>query len=237
MKIFNANAQISPKLCTNNKRKFDILLVLYWCVLFPAFSAIVCSLDGQPAVYKSLSYVAYRENHLPLIYLYGMTFVLGFIATLWMGLNIGQYAKSMKIFLITMGILSAVILTAGISVPWLEVEGDEAQKYDYLRKVHNAVSTTGFVMFFVTELLYFITTIARNPKQGLFSMGIIAYVLITAIFMLLKANLKGVLNSAYPISAIGQSYMFCSIGFSMSIQYFMMGMLPNEKFATQGLNR
>lgn len=235
MKIFNANAQISPRL-SNHKRKFDILLVLYWCVLFPAFSAIVCCLDGQPAVYKSLSYVAYRENHMPIIYIYGMTFVLGFIATLWMGLNIGQYAKSMKIFLISMSILSAVILTAGISVPWLEVEGDEAQKYDYLRKVHNAVSTTGFVLFFVTEVLYFITTIARNPKQGLLSVGVLAYVLITAVFMLLKTNLKGVLESSYPISAIGQSYMFCSIGFSMTLQYFFMQGLPNEKFVTQNQN-
>ncbi len=232
MKIFNSEAKISNRL-TEHKKGYDVFLALYWCVLFPIFSVIVCTLDGQPAIYKSLSYVAYRENHMAIIYIYGSVFVIGFIATLYACLSMGQYSKSAKVIFLTLAGLSAIILTAGISVPWLEVEGELADRYEYLRHVHNGVSTTGFVLFFVTELLFFITTIARNRKQGLISFGLLAFVLVTAVFMITKANLKGVLESAYPISAIAQSYMFCMMGFTMTIQYYLMSMLPNEKFAEQ----
>lgn len=146
-----------------------------------------------------------------------------------MCLDVGQYTKTMRVILIALGVLSSAILTAGLCVPWLEVEGEQAAYYDYLRQVHNNVSATGFIMFVVTEAALFATTIPRNSKQGMLSVGLFSFVLVTGLTMIFEVNLKGVIESAYPISSIAQSYVFGALGFAMLIQYFMMKHFPNEK--------
>lgn len=231
-RLFDEKPVISNRL-EKNKSKVETTLVAFWGALFPSLSGFVSTLDGQRSVYKSLSYMAYRENHMGLIIFYGMLFVIGYMMTLVMCLDMGQYTKTMRVLFIGMGILSSVILTAGLSVPWLEVEGEEAAKFDYLRKVHNDVSAIGFIMFVITEALLFVTTIPRNGKQGMLSVGMFSFVLITGLYMIFEVNLKGIIESAYPISSIAQSYVFCSVGFAMLIQYFMMKHFPNEKFQPQ----
>lgn len=217
----------------NSKRRCETALVAFWGALFPSLSAFVSTLSGQRSVYKSLSYVAYRESNMGLIVFYGLLFVLGYLMTLVMALDVGQYTKTVRFILIGLSLISSVILTAGLCVPWLEVEGEFAAKFDYLRQVHNIVSAVGFIMFVMTEAVFFATTIPRNGKQGMLSVALFSYVLITGLFMIKEVNLKGVIDSAYPISAVAQSYVFCSVGFSMLVQYFMMTLFPNEKFQTQ----
>lgn len=231
-KLFDEKPTISARL-EKNRSKFETSLVAFWCALFPSFSGMVSTLDGQPSVYKSLSYVAYRESHMGLIIFYGMLFVIGYMLTLFMCLDIGQYSKTVRILLLGLGILSSVILTAGLCVPWLEVDGEQSAYYDYLRQVHNNVSATGFIMFVVTEAVLFATTIFRNSKQGMLSMGLFSFVLVTGLTMIMQVNLKQVLESAYPISAIAQSYVFGALGFAMLIEYFMMKHFPNEKLTAQ----
>lgn len=231
-KLFEEKPVISNRL-EKNRSKAETSLVAFWTALFPSLSGMVSTLDGQHPVYKSLSYVAYRESHMGLIIFYGMLFVVGYMLTLIMCLDVGQYTKTMRVILIALGVLSSVILTAGLCVPWLEVEGDQATYYDYLRQVHNNVSAAGFVMFVVTEAVLFVTTIPRNSKQGMLSMGIFSFLLITGLTMILEVNLKGVIESAYPISSIAQSYVFGMLGFAMLIQYFMMKHFPNEKLSAQ----
>lgn len=73
--------------------------------------------------------IAYRENHMGLIYFYGLLFVAGFFLALKMCLDAGQYSRQMKIFFLCFAGISCVILTAGISVPWLDGEGDTVEKF------------------------------------------------------------------------------------------------------------
>ena len=137
--------------------------------------------------------------------------------------------KTIKYLFLGLSLISATILTAGMSVPWIEVEGELAEKYKRLREIHNNVATIGFIMFFVTEVLFFITTLLRNPKQGMISVGMLAYVLMTSVIMLKLANLKGIVEHPYPISSIAQIHVFCSIGFTLTIQYFLMRLMPNTR--------
>lgn len=228
MKAFNHNAS-KPKYLDKHQKAFEVILIAFWCVIFPAISAICCSLNGQKPIFKSLSYIAYREKHMGLVLFYGFLFVAGFILSMKMCLDAGQYSKQLKYLFLGLSLISATILTAGMSVPWIEVEGELAEKYKRLREIHNNVATIGFIMFFVTEVLFFITTLLRNPKQGMISVGMLAYVLMTSVIMLKLANLKGIVEHPYPISSIAQIHVFCSIGFTMTIQYFLMRLMPNTR--------
>lgn len=230
MKVFNDNTSL-PKYLQTHRRGIEIALLSFWCVIFPVISAVCCTLGGQRPVFKSLSYVAYRENHMPLILFYGFLFLAGFVFAMKLCLDAGQYSKQLKILFLGLSFISAAILTAGISVPWLEVEGELAEKYDRLRQIHNNVSMVGFIMFFVTEVLFFLTTLYRNPRQGMISVGMLAYVLVSSLIMLQEANLKGVIERPYPISSIAQIHVFCSVGFTMTIQYFLMRFMPNTRIA------
>lgn len=163
------------------------------------------------------------------ILFYGFLFLAGFILAMKMCLDAGQYSKQMQFIFLGLSLMSAAILTAGISVPWLEVDGELAEKYDRLRKIHNNVALAGFIMCFVTEVLFFITTLFRNPKQGMISVGMLSYVLITALIMIKEANLKGIIERPYPVSSIAQIHVFCSVGFTMTIQYFLMRLMPNQR--------
>lgn len=49
--------------------------------------------------------------------------------------------------------------------------------------------------------------------------------------MIKDANLKGIIDRPYPISSIAQVYVFCSVGFTMTIQYFLMRLMPNNRIA------
>lgn len=232
MKAFKDNATL-PKYLDKHQKAYEAILIAFWCAIFPMISAICCLLCGQRPVFKSVSYVAYRENHMGLILFYGFLFLAGFILAMKMCLDAGQYSKQSKILFLGLSFISATILTAGMSVPWLEVEGELAEKYDHLRQIHNMVSTVGFVMFFVTEVLFFLTTLYRNPRQGMISLGMLVYVLISSLFMIQSANLKGIIERPYPVSSIAQIHVFCSIGFTMTIQYFLMRTMPNTRIPIQ----
>lgn len=230
MKVFKNNASL-PKYLKEHSRLMELVLIAFWCVVFPVISAFCCTLGEQRPIYKSLSFIAYREDNMPAILFYGFLFVAGFILAMKMCLDAGQYSKQLRILFLGLSLLSMAILTAGISVPWLEVEGELAEKYDHLRQIHNTVAMVGFIMFFVTEVLFFLTTLYRNPKQGMISVGMLAYVLISSLFMIKDANLKGIIDRPYPISSIAQVYVFCSVGFTMTIQYFLMRLMPNNRIA------
>ena len=228
MKAFNGNSTL-PKYMQKHRSALEVVLMVFWCVVFPVSSVICCILGGKRPIFKSLSYVAYRENHMGVILFYGFLFLAGFILAMKMCLDAGQYSKQMQFIFLGLSLMSAAILTAGISVPWLEVDGELAEKYDRLRKIHNNVALAGFIMCFVTEVLFFITTLFRNPKQGMISVGMLSYVLITALIMINEANLKGIIERPYPVSSIAQIHVFCSVGFTMTIQYFLMRLMPNQR--------
>ncbi len=137
-----------PKYLEKNQKGFEIFLVVFQCIIFPIVSTLITFAGEQRLVSKSLSYIAYRENHMGLIYFYGLLFAIGFFLSLIMCLDAGQYSKQMKITFITITAISCVVLGIGISVPWVDGEGDTVEKFAKLRRIHNAVSTAGFILFF-----------------------------------------------------------------------------------------
>lgn len=96
MKAFNHNAS-KPKYLDKHQKAFEVILIAFWCVIFPAISAICCSLNGQKPIFKSLSYIAYREKHMGLVLFYGFLFVAGFILSMKMCLDAGHYSKQLSI--------------------------------------------------------------------------------------------------------------------------------------------
>ena len=227
-------AKYLPKYLEKNQKGFEIFLVVFQCIIFPIVSTLITFAGEQRLVSKSLSYIAYRENHMGLIYFYGLLFAIGFFLSLIMCLDAGQYSKQMKITFITITAISCVVLGIGISVPWVDGEGDTVEKFAKLRRIHNAVSTAGFILFFVVELLLFLTTAFRNGRQFLISAGIISFVLISSVFLIKEANLVGYETKVHcPVSAIAQIYLFCAIEFSMTVQYFLMRIMPNKRIPVE----
>lgn len=84
--IFRQDSLI-PKYLEKNQKAFEIVLVVFQCVIFPIISIVISCVGEQRPVAKSLSYIAYRENHMGLIYFYGLLFVAGFFLALKMCLD------------------------------------------------------------------------------------------------------------------------------------------------------
>ena len=59
--IFRQNSLI-PKYLEKNQKAFEIILVVFQCVIFPIISIVITCVGEQRPVAKSLSYIAYREN-------------------------------------------------------------------------------------------------------------------------------------------------------------------------------
>lgn len=66
MKVFKNNASL-PKYLKEHSRLMELVLIAFWCVVFPVISAFCCTLGEQRPIYKSLSFIAYREDNMPAI--------------------------------------------------------------------------------------------------------------------------------------------------------------------------
>lgn len=109
---------------------------------------------------------------------------------------------------------------------WLyekHVDGELAPKYDRLRQIHNNLSALGFILVVVTTILLFLSTLFRNSRQGLISLGVVGYLFITSFVAIKEAN---IVPGPCPVSAIAQIYIFSTISFVMFLQYVFMRMIP-----------
>lgn len=229
LRMFDHNAKI-PAFISKHQKLFDMLLTICCCIVMPVVSAVIATRGEERAIYKSLSYLAYTEGHMAIVYIWGLCFFAVFFFALTLILNTGCYSKAWKAVFLVFASISAVIMLAGISVPWLHVDGENAPKYDMLRKVHNIVSSLGFVLVFLTTAFLFLSTFARNTKQGVFSLGAVIYLLITAIVSMKEAN---IVPGPCGVSSIAQIYICCSILFLMLLQYVFMRVMPNERLLNE----
>ena len=189
----------------------------------PALSAIVATRGEDRAIYKSLSYLAYTEGHMALIYLWGLCFFIGYFFALTLILYLGGYTKKWKMVFYSLATISTLVIVTGLSVPWLHVEGELAPKYDRLRVIHNNLATLGFILVVVTTILLFLSTLFRNLRQGMISLGIVGYLFITSFVAIKEAN---IVPGPCPVSAIAQIYIFSTILFVMFLQYVFMKAMP-----------
>ena len=222
LNLFDLNNEL-PLSISKHQKLYEIMLMIYSCIIMPALSAIVATRGEDRAIYKSLSYLAYTEGHMALIYLWGLCFFVGYFFALTLILYSGGYTKKWKIVFYSLAAISTVVLVTGLSVPWLHVEGELAPKYDRLRVIHNNLSTLGFILVVVTTILLFLSTLFRNLSQGMISLGVAGYLFITSFVAIKEAN---IVPGPCPVSAIAQIYIFSTILFVMFLQYVFMKAMP-----------
>lgn len=222
LKIFDLNNEL-PLSISKHQKLYEIMLMIYSCIIMPALSAIVATRGEDRAIYKSLSYLAYTEGHMALIYLWGLCFFIGYFFALTLILYSGGYTKKWKIVFYSLAAISTLVIVTGLSVPWLHVEGELAPKYDSLRQIHNNLSALGFILVVATTILLFLSTFFRNYRQGLISLGIVGYLFITSFVAIKEAN---IVPGPCPVSAIAQIYIFSTILFVMFLQYAFMRTMP-----------
>lgn len=222
LKIFDLNNEL-PLSISKHQKLYEIMLMIYSCIIMPALSAIVATRGEDRAIYKSLSYLAYTEGHMALIYLWGLCFFIGYFFALTLILYSGGYTKKWKIVFYSLAAISTLVIVTGLSVPWLHVEGELAPKYDRLRQIHNNLSALGFILVVATTILLFLSTFFRNYRQGLISLGIVGYLFITSFVAIKEAN---IVPGPCPVSAIAQIYIFSTILFVMFLQYAFMRTMP-----------
>ncbi|MGN0797197.1 MAG: hypothetical protein ACI4M5_03240 [Christensenellales bacterium] len=225
LKIFDSTNDM-PISISKHQKLYEIILMIYSCIIMPAISAIVATRGEDRAIYKSLSYLAYTEGHMALIYLWGLSFFVGYFFALTLILYSGGFTKRWKIVFYSLAAISTIVIVTGLSVPWLHVEGELAPKYDRLRQIHNNLSTLGFIMVVVTTILLFLSTLFRNLRQGLISLGVMGYLFITSFVAIKEAN---IVPGPCPVSAIAQIYIFSIILFVMFLQYVFMRTIPIKK--------
>lgn len=92
-KIFDSTNAI-PISISKHQKLYEILLMIYSCIVMPALSAIVATRGEDRAIYKSLSYLAYTEGHMAIIYLWGLCFFVGYFFALTLFLYSGGFTKN-----------------------------------------------------------------------------------------------------------------------------------------------
>ena len=187
LNIFDLNNEL-PLSISKHQKLYELMLMIYSCIIMPALSAIVATRGEDRAIYKSLSHLAYTEGHMALIYLWGLCFFIGYFFALTLILYLGGYTKKWKMVFYSLAAISTVVLVTGLSVPWLHVEGELAPKYDRLRVIHNNLSALGFILVIATTIILFLSTLFRNYRQGLISLGIVGYLFITSFVAIKEAK-------------------------------------------------
>lgn len=218
MKVFDNTIQI-PTYLKKHQKAHEISLILSVFVLVPILSVVIATRGDMRAVNKSLSWLAYRENNLALVYFWGIANITAFFYALRLTVDAGCYTKRWRKFLFSLAIISCVILTIGISVPYLDGERDEVYKYFVMRKIHNTMSTIGLVMFFITLIAVLLSTYFRNKRQFALSMGMLGFIFISSITAITQAN---VVPGPCFVSSVAQIYMFSVFSVALAIEYFLM---------------
>lgn len=216
MKVFD-NDKLLPAYL--NKKIYEIILLVAVFIIVPAISIVIATRGEMRAVNKSLSWLAYRENGLAIVILWGIMNIAVFFYALRLTLDAGKYSKNARIFFFALAIASSIILTIGIFIPYLDGEGDEVHKYDVLRKVHNTLSTIGLVLFFVTTIMVLCSTYLRNKRQFALSVGLLLFILISSIGAITQAN---IVPGRCFVSSLAQIYMFNMFSIALTLEYYMM---------------
>lgn len=218
MKIFDSDIQI-PTYLKRHQKAHEIALIINVFVIVPIISIVIATRGDVRAVNKSLSWLAYREDYLALVYIWGLINMTAFFYALRLVVDVGCYSKKCRGLLFALAITSCVILTVGVSVPYLEGEGEEVYKYFVMRKIHNSLSTLGLVLFFITVVCVLLSTYFRNKRQFALSMGMLCFILISSICAITQAN--AVPGPCF-VSSIAQIYMFSLFCIALAIEYFLM---------------
>lgn len=205
-----------------NQKTKEIILFACSFVIVPIVSILVICSGKESALYNSLSRIAWPENLLWLVLLWGaIDFGCFFFATK-MTVDSAEYTKKWKNIFYAMTAVSCVLLIVGISIPAY----NEPDSYiQMLRSVHTGFATVGMVGFLFVLITMTITLYKRNIRQFYLSLGLLCFLIISGVFALVKVSDP---SSYCHVSAPAQIYIFSMYNIAMTINYFTMTLLKRE---------
>ncbi len=213
---------LEPKEIENQKIK-ELALLLYSFVLVPIISILVISSGEASALYNSLSRIAWPENLLWLVLLWGAIDFGCFFFALKMTLDSAQYSKKWQILFYAMTIASCVLLIVGISIPAYNEPDPYVQM---LRSIHTGFATVGIAGFLFVLIGMVITLYKRNLRQFYLSLAMVCFLIVSGVFALVCVSDP---SSYCHVSAPAQIYIFSMYNIIMTINYFTMTLFKREE--------
>ena len=210
-----------PQVIKNQKVK-EIVLFVYAFIVVPIFSIIVISSGKQSALYNSLSRLAWPENLLWLVLLWGAVDFACFFYATKMAVDASGYTKKWQAVFFSVTAVSCLLLIIGISIPAYNEPDPNVQM---LRSIHTGFCAVGIFGFLVTLIIMTITLYKRNMRQFYLSLGVLCFILISGIFALVKISDP---SSYCHVSAPAQIYVFSMYNVAMTINYFISTLTQKE---------
>ncbi len=211
----------NPKEIKNQKKK-EYVLILLTTVIVPICSVLIICSGKESALYNSLSRLAWPENLLWLIYIWGALNMGNFAFSTKMTLDAGGYTKKWSQAIVGMVIASCLLMIVGISIPSYL---DPNPKLVAMRSAHTAISTMGFFGFLIAIIVITFTTIKRNVRQFAILLGNLCFTLVLGVFFLVKVSDP---SSYCHVSAPAQILVFGLYNFGMMLSYFTMTLMKKE---------
>ena len=205
-----------------NQKVKEIILFAYAFIVVPIFSAIVISSGKQTALYNSLSRLAWPENLLWLVLVWGAVDFACFFYATKMTVDAAGYTKKWQAVFFSVTAVSCLLLIIGIAIP---AYNDPDPNVQMLRSIHTGFCAVGIFGFLVTLIIMTVTLYKRNLRQFYFSTAILCFLVISAIFALVKISDP---SSYCHVSAPAQIYIFSMYNVVMSINYFTSTLTQKE---------
>jgi len=205
-----------------NQRVKEIVLFVCAFVIVPIFSILVISSGEQTALYNSLSRLAWPENLLWLVLLWGAVEFACFFYATKMAVDVAGYTKKWKMLFYGVTALSCILLIIGISIP---AYNDPDPNVQMLRSIHTGFCTVGIFGFLVTLIIMTITLFKRNLRQFYLSLGVLCFLVISGVFALVEISDP---SSYCHVSAPAQIYIFSMYNVAMTINYFTSTLTRKE---------
>lgn len=205
-----------------HRKTHEIISGVLVFIVVPLLNVLIICAGKESALYNSLSRLAWPEGLLWLIYIWGLLNAGTYGYAMCLVLRAGAYNTRWRRLIWALEILSALLLTAGISIPAYADRGDY---YEMLRTVHTAICAVGLFGFLVILLLINVTLFGRNKRQAVFSLFFNAFTLIVGVFFLVKVSDPA---SYCHVSAPSQVLVFDLFNVGVILDYYGMVLLPNE---------
>ena len=202
-----------PKVIKNQKVQ-ELILFIYSFIVVPIISILVINSGEQSALYNSLSRLAWPENLLWLVLIWGLIDFTCFFYALKMTLDSACYTKKWQNLFYGLTIVSCLLLIIGISIPAYNEPDPFVQT---LRSIHTGFATVGIAGFLFVLIIMTITIYKRNERQFYLSLGIVCFIIISGVFALVKVSDP---SSYCHVSAPAQIYIFSMYNIAMTINYF-----------------
>ena len=215
-KIFEAPTPIA------HSKMHEYICTAITFVALPIVNCLIICAGKQSALYNSISRLAWPEGLLWLVYIWGILNIACFAYATHLALFAGGYTKRWRKIILTLEIVAAFLMTAGVSIPSYPYE---EFKYLAMRTFHTAISSVGFFGFFIVLLVLSITMFKRNKRQAILSLAFNAFILIVGLFFLIKVTDP---TSYCHVSAPSQMLIFDLFCVQALVNYYGMTIMPNE---------